>query len=97
MPTIYILSKNKKNITVCHLNTFIFSAVKFTMYLSMRVFVLVGFVLMCSLPLHPLLPREVCASWNFLGIFTYNWVLNYDLSNTVVLLIVYFLYYFMAL
>ena len=84
-------AKIRKNITVFHFNTFIFSAVKFTMYLYRRVFVMVGFVLMCSLPLHPLVPWKGCASWNFLGIFTYNWVLNYDLSNTVVLII--FIFY----
>ena len=41
---IYILSRSKKNITIFHLNIFVFSAVKFTMYLYRRVFVMGCFI-----------------------------------------------------
>ena len=73
VPTIYILSRSKKNITIFHLNIFVFSAVKFTMYLYRRVFV------MLTQPAHPcnqtlscphegtLLPwlSKKCSKWRF--------------------------------
>ena len=41
VPTIYILSKNKENITIFHLKIIIFTAVKYYSILYGRVFVMI--------------------------------------------------------